>query len=69
MAWMFVLGECVVCRKLFSFNAERVPSVVVRGQREPICRECVERANPLRKQNGLIEIVILPGAYEAGEVG
>jgi hypothetical protein len=68
MAWMFVLGNCIGCGKPFSFNAERVPSVVVRGEREPICRECVERANPLREKNGLAPIVILPGAYEAGEV-
>jgi len=68
MGWMFVLGECAVCRKLFSFNADRVPSVVVRGQREPVCRACVEHANPLRKEKGLREIVILPGAYDAGEV-
>lgn len=69
MAWMFVLGECVVCRSLFSFNADRVPSIVVRGTREPVCRACVERANPLREKNGLQQIVILPGAYEAGEGG
>lgn len=68
MGWMFVLGECVVCRRLFSFNADRVPSVVVNGTREPICRACVERANPLRKAKGLPEIPILPGAYEAEEV-
>ncbi len=68
MAWMFVLGNCVNCGKPFSFNADRVPSVVVHGQREPVCRECVERANPLRKKKGLPEIVILPGAYEAEEV-
>jgi hypothetical protein len=68
MAWMFVLGECVACQKPFTFNADRVPSVVVKGQREPVCRECVEKANPLRERNGLAPIVILPGAYEAGEV-
>lgn len=68
MGWMFVVGNCVVCRKLISFNADRVPSVVVRGRREPVCRACVEHANPLRKEKGLREIVILPGAYDAEEV-
>jgi hypothetical protein len=68
MGWMFVMGNCVVCGNLFTFNADRVPSAVVNGRREPICRACVERANPLRKAKGLPEIVILPGAYDAEEV-
>jgi hypothetical protein len=39
------------------------------GARAPICRECVERANPRRIENGLPPIVILEGAYEAVEGG
>lgn len=68
MGWMAAIGECCVCHGMFSFNPERVPSAVVNGRREPICRACVERANPLRKAKGLPEIPILPGAYEAEEV-
>jgi hypothetical protein len=68
MVWMHVIGECVVCHAMFSFNANRVPSVVVDGKREPVCRECVEGANPQRVKRGLPAIVILPGAYEAEEV-
>jgi len=40
-----------------------------KGAREPICRKCVERANPERIANGLPPIVILEGAYEAVEAG
>lgn len=66
--WMFVLGDCYECGRPFTFNAEHVPSVVVDGQREPFCRECVERANPVRIANGLEPIVPHPDAYEPGEV-
>lgn len=65
---MVVLGECFGCKQVFTFSAERVPSVLVRGEREPICRDCVARVNPTRRQAGLPEIEILPGAYEADEV-
>lgn len=62
--YMFVLGTCYGCGRSFTFNPERVPSI----RNEPICRYCVEVANPIRIQNGLNPIVILPGAYEAQEV-
>jgi hypothetical protein len=62
-AW-FVYGPCVACRRTFGFNPEKVPSVIVDGQREPICQGCVDQANPERERNGLPKIVPLPGAYE-----
>jgi hypothetical protein len=68
MGWMHAMAECVCCHVLFSFNPDLVPSVVVKGTREPICRTCVERANPERVKRGLPEIRILPGAYEPQEV-
>lgn len=69
MAYMSVMGYCIGCGKLFTFNANLVPSVRVNGRREPICRDCVEIANPKRVANGLEPIEILPGAYEPEEVG
>lgn len=64
MGYAFVMGNCIVCRSLFIFNPVRVPSVVLAGQREPVCRACVERANPLRVAKGMPAIAILPDAYE-----
>jgi hypothetical protein len=61
---VYALGECFGCHQLFSFNPHRVPSVVVHGEREPICEACVARVNPRRIANGLDPIVPLPGAYE-----
>ena len=71
MAFMMAMGRCCACKQMFSFNPDRVPSVRVSvpdGPREPICRGCVERANPERVKRGLAPITVLPGAYEAEEV-
>jgi hypothetical protein len=47
----------------------RVPSLPANvsptGTREPICRDCVERANPRRIANGLEPIKPHADAYEA----
>jgi hypothetical protein len=66
MGFYFVMGACYSCQTLISFNPEKVPSIIDErtGLREPVCRPCVERANPIRKANGLQEIVVLDGAYE-----
>ena len=69
MGYYCAIGPCAGCKRLFSFNPLRVPSVVIEGTREPICAECVERANPLRAENGLEPIAVLPGAYEAADEG
>ena len=68
MGYMSVYGECIGCGRPFYFNAYRVPSITIRGTREPICPHCVARVNPRRVANGLPPIVPLPGAYEPEEV-
>jgi len=68
MGWMMVMGHCVACHEIFTFSAERVPSLVVNGEREPVCQACITRVNPIRIANGLPPIVPLPGAYEPDEV-
>jgi len=67
---MFVLGQCFGCRRLFTFNADLVPSISIGidGIREPICAACVAKVNPRRLANGLDPIVPLPGAYEPERV-
>lgn len=67
MAYMFVVAHCVRCGKRFTFNHLLVPSVVVNGQREPLCLDCVAWANPLRIAKRLEPITILPGAYDPEE--
>lgn len=65
MGYVFATSPCANCGRLFNYNPNLVPSVRVNGVREPICRDCVEWANPLRKEKGLDPIKVLPGAYEA----
>jgi hypothetical protein len=64
MGYITAMSACVGCGRLFSYNPMRVPSVVINGSREPVCRTCVERANPNRIRNGLEPIVPFPDAYE-----
>lgn len=66
MGYVFALGRCIGCGRHFTFHPERVPSLLVDGIREPVCRACVECVNPIRRANGFLEIVPLPGAYAPG---
>lgn len=67
MGYVFATSPCVGCGRIFSYNPMRVPSIAIKGSREPICRDCVERANPQRVANGLEPIKPFPDAYEACE--
>ena len=70
MGYAIAFGECIGCGKLFGFNPLQVPSSsAVTGQREPICRDCVERINLMRIRAGVEPIVPLPGAYDPIEEG
>ena len=69
MGYALCYGPCIGCHRTFEFNPMRVPSVTWNGTREPICRNCVLRANVKRKANGLPPIVPLPDAYEACDEG
>jgi hypothetical protein len=57
------IGPCWGCRQLFMFDPDLVPSAVINGVREPLCRVCIVRFNVRRKAEGLEAIVPLPGAY------
>lgn len=64
MGYVFMHAPCIGCSQPFAFNPMKVPSLMWNGKREPICRHCVERANPTRVANGLHPIVPDPEAYE-----
>jgi hypothetical protein len=64
MAWVMAAGACIRCKKVFYFNPHLVPSVVVEGEREPLCPACVTVLSQLREQMGLTPIEVLDGAYE-----
>ena len=65
MGYVMMYGECYSCGKVFGFNPHRVPSIRIDGKRQPLCRACVEKANPLREANGLPPAVIYDDAYDA----
>lgn len=67
MGVYFVMGPCVACKRVFSFNPHKVPSIRIQGKREPICQACIDLVNPEREKKGLDPIVPLPGAYEAAD--
>jgi hypothetical protein len=59
--YFVVMSNCVACGAVFHFNPHSVPSIVVGGVREPVCRNCAERWNQLHPDAAR---PILPGAYE-----
>jgi hypothetical protein len=63
MGYALAMGCCFSCGAVFSFNPVRVPSIRHNGEKQPICQACVTRVNPMRKANGLPEIVPAPDAY------
>jgi hypothetical protein len=69
MGYVIALSPCYGCGQLFTYNPVRVPSVIVRGSREPICERCLEAANPQRIARGLEPMVLFPGAYDACDEG
>ena len=69
MGYYFAYGSCYGCSQPFSFNPDRVPSIRVDGVRQPVCRICVTRANPVRRANGLPEIVPAQDAYSPAAEG
>lgn len=64
MGYVLCMGACFACKKPFSFNPNKVPSIRVDGMKREVCESCIRLANPRRKANGLDEIVIRDGAYE-----
>jgi hypothetical protein len=57
-------SECFGCRRLFAYNPMHVPSIPIRGKRQPICLDCVHKVNPMRAKNGLAPIIPHRDAYE-----
>ena len=64
MGFLSLFAHCVRCHQPFMSNPLRVPSILVNGQREPLCRQCVEAANIVRAARGLPTFEIFPDAYE-----
>ena len=64
MGYVMMSSQCINCGRLFSYNPHKVPSVRVKGVREPVCRSCIEAANTIRKERGILPLHYHPDAYE-----
>jgi hypothetical protein len=65
MGYVFATSRCGGCQRTFTYAPTKVPVIVVRGDRIPICAACVDRANELKRARGEAEFTIPEGAYEA----
>ena len=69
MAFMFVVGSCVACQTLITFNPTHVPSLRVNGSREPLCPSCHARWNEIHRiAKGLAPVAAHPEAWEPESV-
>lgn len=65
MGYVIVYGQCVNCGRMIAFNPNKVPSLVIEGQREPLCAVCFAKWNEVhRTSKGLDPIPLQPDAYE-----
>lgn len=64
MGYMSVVGICICCGDVFTFNPYYVPSVMYGGEKQPVCYDCVSAANLERAEKGMDLLVIHPKAYE-----
>jgi hypothetical protein len=64
MGVALAMSPCFGCGRIFAYNPTHVPSIPINGVRQPICLDCVHRANPARIKNGLRPIIPHRDAYE-----
>lgn len=58
-------GCCCNCGQPFAFNPMRVPSIIIDGTREPVCRDCMDAVNAERKQLNMPLIPVAADAYDS----
>lgn len=64
MAGLFATGPCIICRTVFTFNAEKVPSMEYAGAKRPVCEPCVPAVNDELERLGRSDrLTVLPGSY------
>tara|TARA_R100000789_G_C2889292_1_gene116939 strand:- start:53 stop:316 length:264 start_codon:yes stop_codon:yes gene_type:complete len=63
--YALVIGNCYVCKQMFSFNPHKVPSIRVDGIKQALCSGCMKVINEKREAINLTPFEINPEAYEA----
>jgi hypothetical protein len=66
MGYCMGTSACYGCKRIFSYNPMRVPSIrdPDTGSKEPVCAACIARANVQRAKIGMPPHVVYPDAYE-----
>ena len=64
MGYALAHSACYSCKRIFSYNPMRVPSISVDGQREPVCLDCMIWVNNVRELRGMPPHPIHLDAYE-----
>ena len=64
MGYAFMIGNCLCCKRRFTFNPMKVPSYNWKGNKEPVCEGCMRVINKERERKGLKPHPIHPDAYE-----
>ena len=59
-----LVSTCIGCENMFPSNPLYVPSLVVNGEREPVCPNCFELRQQYREEQGLEREELHPRAYE-----
>jgi hypothetical protein len=69
MGYAMVVSACLSCKKLFSYNPHKVPSIrrTPDSPREPVCASCMTYFNIERAKRGLPPLAVHPEAYNAIE--
>jgi len=64
MALTTLICECVSCRVAMTCSPTHVPSLIIGGVREPLCRACYTRWNEIhRVSKGLEPVPAHPDAW------
>ena len=48
--WAIMYGICCACQRTIAFNPNAVPSLMVNGVSEPLCKSCAEKWNGLHPE-------------------
>jgi hypothetical protein len=60
-----LIGTCINCGCTFGCNPNKVPSVRINGNREPVCKDCMDRLIAREEAAGIVPKRYADDAYEA----
>lgn len=68
MGYFMLITSCYMCKRVFTCNPDKVPSVKIEGVKEPICESCVKWMQQRQREMGVpVWADPLPGAYDAAD--